>query len=1050
MIRSLCLFILFFSFLFTGYSQSYNYSTSSGNLGTTYSWIDCSSGTEIVDTDWLQNVGLGDKKDDGYTVISWPFNFQFYDSYYFAGEKMYFCTNGFIRFDGVPDDDATHTYNNDISGYSPNLGEIVSFAMEDTGLEDNNSTVHYLTTGSAPNRVFTIEVQELEIRFDQEKYLDVEISFYETSNKVVIKVGSFDVPSSYSTYLGIHSGNSSYKNQWGELQSIGENKWREYTPPAKAYSAMAITQASAEDVYPSDNNKLVKIEFNISGGGGAFDLTQLMVRSKNDDDADVSNVKIFHTSDNAFSTEHQVGSTVSSLTGSDYVFSTTYNMPGGTSYIWVAYSVSSSATSGNDIGARIRANSITLDGSTYPGSNSSIFNRTISFFEWDGSTSTDWTVASNWTNNTVPSSTDNVIIPSAPANQPHLPTDNNGYCNDLTIESGATVTVENTNRNLRIYGNINNDGTLAVTGTYNILLYGTNNTIGGAGNFTTARFRLRGSGVKYVLRHDLSVYRFRLDDNCELDVNEYDLVCSNVYQQTGASSITTVTTGSISAGNTVTLDGTFNAGTGTFFYNNADGKSIINKTYYNLKVKVSSSRTLTNVSTNCNSLEIIGSGTASLAANINIDNNYTIESGCTLDMNGYSITLSGDWTNNGTLTPGSQTVTFDGIGSSHMYGSSNFYNLTINKSTGDLYSHGTNHISNTLGLTNGVVYSSNSTSIIIDAGANYTGGTGTSSFVDGPMRKDGGTNFKFPIGDFRKFEPCEVLNLSASTQFVAEYTKAGHPNNTTFNSPLTKVSLNEYWNITPAAAITADVRLYWGSGSWSGVGNLGDLRMAHYNGASWDELSGATTSGSTSSGNITKLGVNSFSPFTFGTIDNTTNPLPVSLVDFTVEKIDDKAIINWKTATEINNDYFIVQRSTDGVVIEDIARIEGGGNSNIMLNYSIIDENPPKTTVYYRLKQVDFDGKSEIFYWRSVKFDAEDIISIYPNPNANGIINFSLNDNNSISKLIIYSVDGKIVMKADLNFISGQASLKHNLKKGYYFLKIINNDKPILQKLIVK
>ena len=111
------IFILFFISVLCSqlsYSQSYNYTTSTGDLGTTYSWIDCSSGTEIQDADWLQNVGLGDKKDDGYAEISWPFNFQFYDSYYFAGENMYFCTNGFIRFDDVSDDNATNTYNNDI------------------------------------------------------------------------------------------------------------------------------------------------------------------------------------------------------------------------------------------------------------------------------------------------------------------------------------------------------------------------------------------------------------------------------------------------------------------------------------------------------------------------------------------------------------------------------------------------------------------------------------------------------------------------------------------------------------------------------------------------------------------------------------------------------------------------------------------------------------------------------------------------------------------------------------------------------------------------
>jgi len=1059
MLKKYSILIIILSFAHIIVGQSFNYTTSDGNLGTTYSWIDCSSGTEIQDSEWLQDVGLGDKKDDGYTEISWPFNFQFYDSYYFAGDKMYFCTNGFIRFDGVPDDDATDTYDNDISGYSPNLGEILAFGLEDAGLTDDYSTVHYLTTGSSPNRVFTIEVQNLEIRFDQAKYVDVEMSFYETSNKVVLKVGSFDVPSSYSTYLGIHSGNSSYKDQWGELQSIGENKWREYTPPAKSFNSITITQASSANVYPSDDNKLVRIQFDIDGGGGAFNFTRLAVKAVNDDNADISNVKIFHTNSSTFSTEHQVATTQTAVNSyNNYVFKNfTYNMPGGTSYIWVAYSVASGATNGNDIGAQIRKNKITIDGSKYPSSNSSNFKRTISFFEWDGSTSTDWTVGSNWSSGSVPTSSDNVIIPSAPSNQPHLPTGNNGYCKDITIKSGASLTVENSNKNLNVYGNIINDGTFSVTGSYNVLLRGTDNYIKGSGTYPTAKFRLTGSNIVYTLKDDMSIYRFDIfsgDDNCTLNINDKNLICNNRLKNSSSNSTINITTGSASVAGAVTNDGTLNNGTGTFYYSGSNSQSILNETYYNLKVKVSSgTRTLTNVATNCKSLEIVGSGTAALDNDIDIDENYTIESGCTIDMNGHSITLSGNWTNNGTLTPGSQTVTFDGIGSSHIYGSTNFYNLTLNKSTGDLYSDGTNHITNTLALTNGVLFSSSNTSVILDAGASYTGGTNVDSYVDGPMRKDGNTNFKFPIGDFRKFEPCEVLNLSANVHFVAEYTKSGHSDNTSFDAPLTKVSLNEYWNITPSAAVTADVRLYWEDGDWSGIGELNDLRLAHYNGSTWEDLSGASTSGGTTSGNITKTGVTSFSPFTFGTTDNTTNPLPIKLLSFTAKPKQKTVILNWTTASEKNNDYFIIEKSTDRNSIEKIGTISGSGNSSNSSEYELIDNNPYFGTSYYRLIQVDYDGNYEIFNWIAVTINDElkSDINIYPNPLSNGQLNIQFNNNSGKTSIRIFDFSGRIVFNKTIEIIYNDQIINLNLElpKGSYFIHFINNKNNSIKKLII-
>ena len=1046
-IRKLLLIILIFATNVL-MAQSYNYSTNSGNLGTTYSWIDCSSGTEVIDSEWKQNNGLGDKKDDGYAELNWPFNFQFYDSYYFAGEKLYLCTNGFIRFDAVPDDDATNTYNNDIDGYSPNLGEILAFALEDAGLEDDNSTVHYLTTGSSPNRVFTIEIQNLEIRFNQEKYVDVEMSFYETSNIVVLKVGNYDVASANTTYLGIHSGNSTYKNQWGELQAIGQDKWREYTPPAKAYSGITITQASSANVYPSDNNEVVRIQVDITGGGGAFNFTRLAVKEVNDDNADVSNVKIFHTKTTTFSTDHQVATTQTAVNSyNNYVFKNfSYDMPGGTSYLWVAYSVATAATNGNTIGAQIRKNKITLDGSKYPAAHTGNFTRDIGYFEWDGSTSTDWNVGSNWSNGSVPTSADNVIIPSAPANQPHILSGDSDECGDMKIESGASVTVDDGGY-LDVYGNVDNRGTFA-GGDEDVWMRGTDNTIGGAGVYSTVSFNLQ-DPTNYTILDNVSCNRIVLNSNAVLIVGDNSFSCSGKLEAL-ASSTLTIASGIVAVAGVVTLSGTFTPGTGTFYYSGNNSQSIINTSYHKLKVKVSAgTRTLTNVSNNCKSLEIIGAGTSQMAADIDIDDDYKINAGCTLDMNSHSINLSGDWTNNGTLTPGTQTVTFDGIGSSHMYGNTDFYNITLNKSTGDLYSDGTNHITHTLSLTKGVLFSSSNTSVIVDAGATVSGG-GTTSYVDGPMRKDGNTAFTFPVGDFRKYAPCAVGAPSASTQFVAEYVKAGHSDNGNFLSPLTKVSLNEYWNITPSSAVTADVRIYWRDGDWSGIGNLSDLRMAHYNGSAWENLSSASTSGSTSSGSIVKSAVSSFSPFTFGTIDNVTNPLPVSLVYFEAEKINNTAVLFWKTASEISNDYFIIQRSIDGVDVEDVAIIKGAGNSNVMLNYKASDNNPPNTKVYYRIKQVDYDGKFEIFSWKMLDFSSQKELSVYPNPNTGGLISFANGGSDSKASVMIFAMDGKLVLDKELSFSGGRANLLHDLNKGYYMIKIVQNNEVVVRKLIVQ
>ncbi|OYT12187.1 MAG: hypothetical protein B6I18_01455, partial [Bacteroidetes bacterium 4572_112] len=664
-------------------------------------------------------------------------------------------------------------------------------------------------------------------------------------------------------------------------------------------------------------------------------------------------------------------------------------------------------------------------------------------------TSTDWNTASNWSNGSVPTSSDNVIIPSAPANQPHVLNGGDAECNDLTIESGASLTYDNGINSAGIYGDIINEGSFIVNASYLIDLYGTNNVIKGNGDFTLGKFEPWGTGQVYTIENNINLHSFTLYDNSTLNIGDYNLECSSNFNGNTNSTLN-IGSGSLSVGGTVTLDGTFTPGTGTFYYSGSNSQSIINKTYYHLKIKISSgTRTLNNVSTNCKTLEIVGSGTAALASSIDIEDNYIIEAGCTIDMNGKDINLEGDWTNNGTLISGTQTVTFDGKGSSHIYGNSDFYNLTVNKSTGDVYSNGSNHIKNILALTKGVIQSNSNTSIILDAGASYSGGTGVSSFVNGPMRKDGNTNFKFPIGGFRKFAPCEITNLSASTQFVAEYKKSGSENNVSLIAPLTKVSDNEYWKITPSSAVTSDVTLYWLDGSWSGIGDLGDLRLAHYNGSAWEELSGATTSGSTSSGTITKAGVSSFSSFTLGTTDNTTNTLPVSLISFDAKKVDNTALLEWQTASEINNDYFIIQRSANGIEIEDIARVYGNGNSNVLLSYNFVDNNPPSGTVYYRLKQVDYDGKYEIFNWKMLDFSGDDYINIYPNPNTNGVLHIASNIASNAT-VEVYSMEGKLVKALNLDIYSGEISIKHNLKNGCYFIKIYHDNLVETQKLIVQ
>jgi hypothetical protein len=114
---------------------------------------------------------------------------------------------------------------------------------------------------------------------------------------------------------------------------------------------------------------------------------------------------------------------------------------------------------------------------------------------WDGSTSTDWNVASNWTGNVVPTASDNITIPSAPSNQPHV-TLNPGtpaVCADLTIDAGATLTID-AGKALTVSGTLANAGTVDIKATASgIGSLITNGTVSGAGSFKMEQY-LTGSG----------------------------------------------------------------------------------------------------------------------------------------------------------------------------------------------------------------------------------------------------------------------------------------------------------------------------------------------------------------------------------------------------------------------------------------------------------------------------------------------------------------------------------------------------------------------------
>jgi hypothetical protein len=145
-------------------------------------------------------------------------------------------------------------------------------------------------------------------------------------------------------------------------------------------------------------------------------------------------------------------------------------------------------------------------------------------------------------------------------------------------------------------------------------------------------------------------------------------------------------------------------------------------------------------------------------------------------------------------------------------------------------------------------------------------------------------------------------------------------------------------------------------------------------------------------------------------------PLPIELLDFTAILNNNKVNLNWRTVTEINNNYFTVERSKDGINFEFVAKVQGAGNSTTTKQYVTLDEKPYQGLSYYRLKQTDFDGKfnySKIVYV-NFKKDISKEVKIYPNPVTNEL-NMEIPGNTEPLNFELISLTGAVVYKGIIN-----------------------------------
>jgi hypothetical protein len=178
-------------------------------------------------------------------------------------------------------------------------------------------------------------------------------------------------------------------------------------------------------------------------------------------------------------------------------------------------------------------------------------------------------------------------------------------------------------------------------------------------------------------------------------------------------------------------------------------------------------------------------------------------------------------------------------------------------------------------------------------------------------------------------------------------------------------------------------------------------------------------------------------------MNNEATFLPITLLSFTGQRAGSAILLEWRTASEENNDYVAVERSADGRAFDEIGRVPGQGDSYAPRDYSFRDEYPLPGINYYRLRQVDFDGTTEYHPVIAVAFEGDSRLGLraFPNPTEDDFrIQWTARGHARAQSPLLRLLDGqgRLLSEHRLTGSGGVFSLPAaNLPAGVYVVQIV-------------
>ncbi|MBR5984230.1 MAG: T9SS type A sorting domain-containing protein [Bacteroidales bacterium] len=372
--------------------------------------------------------------------------------------------------------------------------------------------------------------------------------------------------------------------------------------------------------------------------------------------------------------------------------------------------------------------------------------------------------------------------------------------------------------------------------------------------------------------------------------------------------------------------------------------------------------------------------------------------------------------------------------------------------------------------------------VSFEDGASCTG----DGYIDGIIKKSGAGLFKFVTGHY---DSDRSILLKSAFEFSVEDDDAEvsvhyTTNHDTYSMPdsyshggnmggeLDHVSDRDFWHIKTNKAMS-NVRLYWRDRETPVINLMAEnnddcelslMRIAYVTagGSRWNEVEGET-SGSCMEGyiEIPSFGGSSRSSeqeydITLGSIDGEGKlVLPIELTGFTASCNGNSVDVKWTTASERNNDYFILERSYDAVHFSEAVRITGAGTSIEEHDYAFTDYEYYGGAMYYRLQQVDYDGKrstSELIVVRCSDYELEPTVSVFPNPFRSEIMLSLANFANMPATVEVFDIMGTLVMTMDIDATGNDYATVlnlDNLSAATYTIRV-STAEFVINKRIVK